>query len=68
MEFFSQTIRIGMCRISKEKKILENLFLVQFLAIFEIFLPLFDTFSTKDYYKDLDLGSPIHFCPYNYIL
>ena len=58
-----------MCRISQEKKIfLENLFLVQFLVIFEIFLPLFDTLLTKDYYNFIDLSSPMHFCPYNYIL
>ena len=69
MEFFSQIIGIDMCRISQEKKnFLENLFLVQFLVIFEIFLPLFDTLLTKDYYNFIDLSSPMHFCPYSYML
>ena len=57
-----------MYKISPEKNFLENLFLAQFLAIFRKILDLFDIISTKIYSSDIDLRSPVHFCPHKHIM
>ena len=57
-----------MYKISPEKNFLENLFLAQFLAIFRKILDLFDNISTKIHSTDIDLRSPVHFCPHKHIM